>query len=147
VLGRPYADFVDEPSLAHYREAVHAVRGGVGCDVELDLRRKDGTIVRVLASCTAYRTKDAATSRIRMALVDISEIASARAERERVIDELQDALRRVKTLSGLVPICAWCRKVRADEGFYQQLEHYISEHTDAKFTHGICPECAKRIST
>jgi integral membrane sensor domain MASE1 len=60
----------------------------------------------------------------------------------RLIEELGRALEEIKTLRGLIPICAWCHKVRTDDGAWQRVEAYISEHTDADFTHGICPECA-----
>lgn len=52
------------------------------------------------------------------------------------------AMRQVKTLSGLIPICASCKKIRDDDGFYTQLESYITEHSQAEFSHGLCPECA-----
>ena len=67
------------------------------------------------------------------------------AEREKLIKELQYALDNVKTLQGLIPICASCKKIRDDKGFWNQVEGYISQHTDAKFTHGICPDCAKKL--
>ena len=66
-------------------------------------------------------------------------------EREKLIKELQYALDNVKTLQGLIPICASCKKIRDDKGFWNQVEGYISQHTDAKFTHGICPDCAKKL--
>ena len=53
----------------------------------------------------------------------------------------------VKTLSGLLPICAWCKKIRDDRGYWNQIESYIQLHSEAEFTHGICPECASRIHT
>ena len=55
--------------------------------------------------------------------------------------ELEKALAEIKTLHGLLPICAWCKKIRDDEGYWQKLETYLTRHTDAKFTHGICPDC------
>ena len=55
------------------------------------------------------------------------------------------AMRKVKTLSGMLPICASCKNVRDDQGFYQQIEQYIQDHSDAEFTHGICPECARKL--
>ncbi len=66
-------------------------------------------------------------------------------DREKLIQELQSALENVKTLQGLIPICANCKKIRDDKGFWNQVESYISQYTDAKFTHGICPECAKKL--
>ena len=63
-------------------------------------------------------------------------------EREDLIRQLQEALAQVKTLSGLLPICAWCKNVRDDQGYWMRVEEYIQEHSDAKFSHGLCPECA-----
>lgn len=60
--------------------------------------------------------------------------------------ELETALAEVRTLSGFLPICAWCRKLRGDNDYWQSLEEYISQNTDARLTHGICPECAARLS-
>ena len=57
------------------------------------------------------------------------------------VAELQESLARVKQLQGLVPICSYCKRIRNDQNYWQQLEHYVSEHTDATFSHGICPKC------
>ncbi|MBI4774070.1 MAG: GAF domain-containing protein [Deltaproteobacteria bacterium] len=64
-------------------------------------------------------------------------------DRERLIGELQNALAEVKRLSGLLPICVNCKKIRNDEGYWEQVESYIRKHSEAEFSHGICPECAK----
>ena len=74
---------------------------------------------------------------------DVTERKKADEERERLIGELQSALTDVKTLSGLVPICAHCKKIRDDQGYWTQLEAYIQEHTAAQFSHGLCPDCIK----
>ena len=55
--------------------------------------------------------------------------------------ELQEALEQIKTLRGIVPICSHCKQIRTEEGFWSQVEHYVEDHTHAKFSHGICPEC------
>lgn len=60
-------------------------------------------------------------------------------------EELQAALARVKLLSGLLPICASCKKIRDDEGYWHQVEVYIREHSEADFSHGVCPECMERL--
>jgi PAS domain S-box-containing protein len=75
---------------------------------------------------------------------DITERKLMEAERERLIADLQGALAKIKTLSGLIPVCAWCRRVRDDQGYWDNLENYIRENSDANFTHGICPECLKK---
>jgi PAS domain S-box-containing protein len=66
-------------------------------------------------------------------------------EREKLIQELQFALDNVRTLEGLLPICANCKKIRDDKGFWNQVEGYILQHTNATFTHGICPECFSKL--
>jgi FixJ family two-component response regulator len=69
----------------------------------------------------------------------------AETELERLIVELQEALAKVKLLSGFLPICASCKKIRDDSGYWRQIEAYIRDHSEADFTHGICPECAQRL--
>jgi len=60
------------------------------------------------------------------------------------VAELGESLAQVKRLHGLLPICAYCKKVRNDANYWQQIEAYVSEHSDATFTHGICPECYEK---
>jgi len=67
------------------------------------------------------------------------------AEREQLILELRDALKKVKTLSGLLPVCANCKKVRDDKGYWSQIDAYISEHSDAEISHGLCPDCMQKL--
>ncbi len=63
----------------------------------------------------------------------------------RTLKELQKALNEIKTLSGLIPICASCKKIRDDKGFWNQVEIYISDRFDTKFSHGICPDCQDKL--
>jgi len=69
----------------------------------------------------------------------------AEAEKTTLINELHTALDEVKTLRGILPICASCKKIRDDKGFWQQVEVYVSAYSDAMFSHGCCPECAEKI--
>ncbi len=64
-------------------------------------------------------------------------------ERKRTEDALKDALRDIRTLRGIVPICAKCKKIRDDQGYWEQVEVYVHQHTEAEFSHGICPDCMK----
>ena len=73
-------------------------------------------------------------------------LQQALTEKESLIHELQEALAKVKTLSGLVPICAWCKKIRDDQGFWRQVEVFVQSHSDAVFTHGVCPECRSKFA-
>jgi PAS domain S-box-containing protein len=74
---------------------------------------------------------------------DITTQKIAENENNKLIAELREAMENVKTLKGFIPICAKCKKVRDDQGYWSQIEKYISEHSDALISHGICPECAE----
>lgn len=80
-----------------------------------------------------------------MLTLEVAERKRAEQHREKVVLELQQALAQVKRLSGFLPICASCKKIRDDKGYWQQIEQYISEHSEALFSHGLCPECAKKL--
>jgi hypothetical protein len=66
-------------------------------------------------------------------------------EREKLIVELKDALGKVKALSGLLPLCASCKKSRNDRGHWEQIEEYVPDRSGAEFTHGLCADCAKQL--
>jgi len=66
-------------------------------------------------------------------------------EKDELIARLQDALDNVKILSGILPICSSCKKIRDDKGYWQQIESYIREHSEAQFSHGLCPDCLKKL--
>ena len=64
-------------------------------------------------------------------------------EREKLIEQLQNALAEIKHLDGLMPICSYCKKIRDDDGYWQQIEQFISSKTEARFTHSMCESCAE----
>ena len=66
-------------------------------------------------------------------------------QRKSISEEKEAALAKIKVLSGMLPICASCKKIRDDKGYWNQMEAYIRDHSEAEFTHGICPDCAKRL--
>ncbi len=76
---------------------------------------------------------------------DVTERKEREQERENLIRELSAALNRIKTLEGLIPICASCKKIRSDEGYWEDVEVYIRNHSKADFTHGLCPDCTKEM--
>ncbi len=78
-------------------------------------------------------------------ILDITERKQAEDEREKLITDLQEALDNIKTLKGLLPICAHCKKIRDDEGYWQDVSVYIRDHSEAEFSHGICPDCMKEF--
>ncbi len=75
----------------------------------------------------------------------ISRLRAGIVEQRHLNKELQAALAEVKALSGLLPICAWCRKIRDERGSWIQLEQYVVSHSEAEFTHSICPDCSRRV--
>jgi len=72
-------------------------------------------------------------------------IIRAERERDELIEKLQKALAEIKTLKGFLPICSSCKKIRDDKGYWTQIEAYIRDHSEAEFTHGICPDCFKKL--
>lgn len=76
---------------------------------------------------------------------DITDRKRAEEDRENLINDLKAALSHVRTLSGLLPICASCKKIRDDHGYWTQIESYIRDHSQAEFTHGVCPDCAANL--
>lgn len=95
---------------------------------------QDYLVKNEITSTLLLRSMQYAIERLRIAL-----------EKEQLFANLQDAMAQIKTLSGLLPICANCKKIRNDKGYWERIETYISHHTEAQFTHGICPECVKTL--
>lgn len=77
--------------------------------------------------------------------LDITERKKAEREREQLLAELRKALAEVKALSGLLPVCASCKSIRNDDGYWQKMEAYLREHSDVEFTHGLCPPCVEKL--
>jgi len=111
---------------------------------ELKGRRRDGSFFPVEFSSVVFQNPQGET-RTCLIIRDISERKAAETERERLIQQLRDAAARVKSLSGLLPICASCKKIRDEKGQWHHLEIYIRNHSRAEFSHGICPDCRRRL--
>jgi hypothetical protein len=67
------------------------------------------------------------------------------AERDRLLEDLNEALRKIQILTGLLPICSSCKKIRDDKGYWDDVDHYIQSHSEATFTHGVCPKCLTQL--
>lgn len=111
---------------------------------EYSLRKKEGGILWVNTSIN-YTIENGLPVKARIVAHDITKSKQAEEEREKLISELKNALSDIKTLSGLLPICASCKKIRDDKGYWNQIESYIQNHSRAAFSHGICPDCAKKL--
>jgi PAS domain S-box-containing protein len=109
-------------------------------DLLLTVSGKSVPILKTVVSVTL-----AGREHLLESFLDITERKRAEEERERLIGQLQEALAKVKTLSGLLPMCASCKRIRDDKGYWQQIEAYIRDHSEAEFSHSVCPECAKKL--
>ena len=137
-----YYDWVAVPMTFQRKSCV------LGIDRDITVRKRVADELQKtkehLETRVLTRTADLAQA-VEALRAEVLERKQAEEERERLIAELRDALASVKTLSGMLPICASCKKIRNDKGYWDQLEKYISAHTDAIFSHGICPDCAHRL--
>ena len=111
--------------------------------VDLEIRRPDGSRRQVQSARFSVPTERGFL--LGAVVRDVTEQKQAEVERERLIGELEASLAKVKQLSGLLPICANCKKIRDDQGYWQQIEIYIRDHSEAEFSHGICPECMEKL--
>lgn len=112
--------------------AVEAMKSGVGDYIVKD---PEGRYIELLPSVI-----DRVLRQQRL----IEEKRRIEEEKEKLIVELREALEKVKTLKGLIPICSHCKKIRDDKGYWEKIEVYIRNHTEVDFTHGICPECMEK---
>ena len=112
---------------------------------ETTLTRRDGR--RSLVRTNRSSLTDDSGRNLGFVIVfhDITEQKQCERDRERYIEELKSAMASIKTLSGLIPICANCKKIRTDSGYWMQVEQYVREHSDADFTHSICPQCITEL--
>jgi PAS domain S-box-containing protein len=112
---------------------------------EMAQRTKSGGLLDVSLTISPVQTKDSVLVGISITARDVSERKRQEQERERLIRELKRAMAEVKTLSGMLPICSHCKKIRDDRGYWNQIESYICARSNAKFTHGMCPDCVGHL--
>jgi PAS domain S-box-containing protein len=144
VIGRSIAILFPLDRRDELLEIMSSIRRGelVGFH-QTERLRKDGRIIPVSTTISPIRNMEGQVIGASSIARDITKQKQADDERLGLIKELTEALGHVKKLSGLLPICASCKRIRDDQGYWQQVETYITRHTDAVFTHGICPECVK----
>jgi GAF domain-containing protein len=95
--------------------------------------------------CAIDRKPRQLSAEQKRAMQSLSRQVMALLELRRVSARMAEALEKIKTLHGLLPICAWCKRIRDDDGYWSQVEAYVHAHTGADFTHGICPECLEKL--
>jgi len=145
ITPQSYARALDLLSIELGREQQEGFAPDRTITYEMEDYHKNGSTVWVECVVSFIRDDDGGIIGVHGVSRDITERKKAAAEKERLIGELQQALADVKVLSGMLPICANCKKIRDDEGYWNQIESYITRHSDAVFSHGICPECARKL--
>ena len=128
-----------------YRELWETIAAGKEWRGEFHNKKKNGELYWESASISPIRDPAGRITHYLAVKEDITARKQTEAERDQLIKDLQDALANVKSLSGLLPICAGCKKIRDDKGYWSQVENYIQKHSDATFTHGLCPDCIKKL--
>jgi len=136
-------DFIATKDKQNVRQTIETVFAKGKADVEGGLSTAGGKVIPYLF--TGYRFAQENLNYLVGVGLDISDRVKTEKEKENLIIKLQETLSEVKQLSGLLPICASCKNIRDDKGYWKQIESYIKDHSEAEFSHGICPDCAKKL--
>jgi len=145
-VGRPAALIVPPSLHQEAAELLQKLRRSEGVEpLETVRMRKDGALVHVCMTTSAIRDRDGHIMGASSIAYDITERKKMEEERTNLISHLNETLSKVKTLSGLLPICASCKKIRDDHGYWQKLETFVHEHSEAEFSHSICPDCMRLL--
>ena len=137
--------FVDDRNAELLLAQTFGRKHGLKSSYEVTLNHKNGGSVPILVNAVPT-TVDAETGLVRQSLAvltDLTELKKAAAERELLVAKLQEAAANIKTLTGLLPICAGCKKIRDDQNRWSPVDVYVSAHTTVEFSHGMCPDCIK----
>ncbi|MEO7298543.1 MAG: PAS domain S-box protein [Verrucomicrobiota bacterium] len=141
-IGRPTAMIAPPVSSGEISHILERIRKGERVDRYETIRvRKDGTPIDVSLTISPIKNSLGETIGVSAIERDITARKKTEAERNRLIEELKQALTKVNDLSGLLPICASCKKIRDDQGDWQQVETFIKARSCADFSHGMCPDC------
>jgi len=135
---------LDTPEMAvKAPDVIGRIMMGERVKMEIFHRRKDGTLIPV--EVNAGLLELGAKKYVLTFERDITARRRTEQVRENLLKDLQEAFDNIKTLKGMLPICASCKKIRDDKGYWNQIEEYIGTHTEAEFTHGLCPDCARKL--
>ena len=145
IIGRPVFDLYTPDSAEHAKSTVFPmfVKTGTIKEEEFQLQRKDGSTINVSLNVSAVKDEKGNILQSRSVLRDITKRKQAEEEREKLIKELQESLKEIKTLRGILPLCSFCKKIRDDKGYWEQVDVYIHKHSQADISHSLCPDCAK----
>ena len=151
-----------EPNTITYDAPVHLNQSQVTIDI-FPLGEAESTSIIIIHDVTALRQAEGALrkahdeleQRVEERTLELSKVNKhlkneieerkrTEKEREKLINELQEAINEIKTLRGILPLCSFCKKIRDDKGYWEQVDVYIDKYSEADISHGICPECLKK---
>lgn len=146
IVGQSGLILVPPARKAEFEESLEKIRHGEHVTRFDTVRvRKDGAPVEVSVTLSPIASPTGEIIGASSIARDITERRNEEAERLKLIEDLTEALAQAKTLRSLLPICASCKKIRDDHGYWQKLEVYFQQHEHIDFSHGLCPECANRL--
>lgn len=145
IISREAEEFINpedrDSVMGNYKKRLEGEFVPKNYDFRLDGAQNKETWVTISASRITWKGGNA----VMALLTDITERKNLEREKEKIINDLQKALADVKALSGLLPICSSCKKIRDDKGYWNQIEVYIRDHSEADFSHGLCPDCVTKL--
>lgn len=146
VVGKTFTDLIQPEKAQELKKVMDRLFLDKATIRDLEHRhvRENGTSIWLLTDGVPVFDEHGQFTGFRGVDKDITVQKEAEEERERLIRELQDAISKIKTLSGLIPICASCKKIRDDKGYWNQLEEYLQSHSEAEFSHSYCPDCVQK---
>jgi PAS domain S-box-containing protein len=146
IIGRSITMLVPPHLLDEEAHILERLQRGDHLDQYETVRvRKDGKLLDVSLTISPITDTEGRILGISMIARDVSQRRQAEEERDRLLVRLLDALDQIKTLRGMLPICAACRKIRNEAGSWEEIEVYIQQYSEVKFTHGLCPDCLKHL--
>lgn len=145
ITGQNAAILFSTDEVRKLSDVIAIIDIGRGDREEFIVEKKDGTTFVVELSASNVTAASGEIVGRMASFVDITKRKEIENDREQLIKKLQEAIDQIKTLKGIIPICASCKKIRDDSGYWNQIEVYIKEHSEANFSHGLCPDCAKKL--
>jgi PAS domain S-box-containing protein len=143
LVKKPLTRFIfPEDQDIYYKHRRQPFEGKIPRQCRLRMIKKDGQLFWAGITDSAWDSGDKGSMH-RVIVIDVTEQKQLVLDRDQLIAELQKAASEIKTLQGIIPICASCKKIRSDTGSWETLEKYFAAHSDAQFSHGICNECVK----
>ena len=144
-MGHYAGCMTDNPMNEHVKEYTKAgLRGEKQEPYEAEYWHKNGSRVHIRVTEVPVFDDNGEVQGIEGIVQDITELKRAEADRESALRKLEKALSEIKTLRGILPLCSFCKKIRDDKGYWEQVDVYINKYSEADISHSICPECLKK---